>query len=257
MLKLLRKLRRAAYAGDVQSVADAICSDTNIINVANDGRWYEDRWQWLSALMLASREGHTDVVELLLKHGVDVDQRLQLAHGAEPDNQTALFFASRKYPRVVKLLLEYGADTNLSDWQGNTPLLVAAQKGELEIARLLLEHGADVNAKNKNEWAAVPDWRGITPLLFAAKRGELEIARLLLDHGADVNARNDNGVSALMFAAHSNHLETVKLLLTHSGIDVNQKNKKEDTALDVAKGRETKSLLVKAGAKRGEDSDLQ
>jgi len=104
----------------------------------------------------------------------------------------------------LERLLKEGADVNVKDDYGRTPLHVAAEKGEVEIVKLLLEKGADVNVKNNN---------GQTPLHYAASGGYTEIVKLLLERGADVNVKNKNVSTPLHDAAFGGYTEIVKLLL--------------------------------------------
>ena len=76
---------------------------------------------------------------------------------------------------MVRLLLEYGADPNISDDDHTTPLHEASSHGLLEAARLLLSHCAKVDEKDK---------RGRTPLQAAASNGHDEMTKLLVDIGA-------------------------------------------------------------------------
>jgi ankyrin repeat protein len=89
-------------------------------------------------LGLAASEGSADMVRLLLKHGADID--------ALADGRTALLAAigARDVP-MVELLLSAGADPNVGDGRGETPLSFAALNplGSLDIVRMLLRAGAD------------------------------------------------------------------------------------------------------------------
>jgi ankyrin repeat protein len=76
---------------------------------------------------------------------------------------------------IFRLLLEHGADINVQDNNGRTPLYVASLNGGLEVVRLLLELGADVKAKRNN---------GETAFQVAADRGHDEVVKLLREHGA-------------------------------------------------------------------------
>jgi hypothetical protein len=76
---------------------------------------------------------------------------------------------------VVRLLLEHGADINVQNQDGETPLHEASTYGALEVVRLLLEHGADVEAK---------DNYGKTVLQVAAEYGHDEVVEFLREHGA-------------------------------------------------------------------------
>ena len=77
-------------------------------------------------------------------------------------------------------LIKAGADVNVINKYGVTPMFIASQNGYLEIVDLLLEAGADVNTAHKES--------GLTPLWIAAQQGHSEIIRRLLKAGADVNA---------------------------------------------------------------------
>ncbi|CZR48127.1 uncharacterized protein FPRO_12737 [Fusarium proliferatum ET1] len=104
-------------------------------------------------------------VELLLQYGADVES-------TEMSFKTPLLVASAKgYPDIVRLLLEKGADTEVSHPAlDQAPLLVASASGHEDVVRLLLAHGAKVEAK---------DYRGLTARDRAVKQGHAEIAKLL------------------------------------------------------------------------------
>ena len=82
---------------------------------------------------------------------------------------------------VVKLLLDHGADANVSDSYGRTPIFYAASAKDLEIIGLLVDKGADVNAKAESDQ---------TPLMTAAADGDVATINYLIDRGANINARD-------------------------------------------------------------------
>jgi ankyrin repeat protein len=95
----------------------------------------------------------------------------------------------------VRELLHRGADVNVRDQDGRTPLFSAVLGGSVGLLGLLLESGADVNARDNDGWTA---------LHFAAQEYEPEITRILIARGADVNAQDEDGASVLwraVFAA--------------------------------------------------------
>ena len=102
--------------------------------------------------VLAAREGHLEVVRLLLEAGVDKD-------APNTDDRTALHIAAQEgHLEVVRLLLEAGADKDAADtdgWSGWPALLIAAKKGHLEVVRLLLDAGADQDAVDTDGWTAL------------------------------------------------------------------------------------------------------
>jgi ankyrin repeat protein len=104
----------------------------------------------------------------------------------------------------VKLLLAAGADPNVKDYAGFTPLHNAAEDGHAECMPLFLEKGADLEARTDND---------ATPLGIAAMAGDVEATKLLLEAGANPNVQNKFGVTPLFVAAGSGSLEVVELLI--------------------------------------------
>jgi len=141
-------------------------------------------------------------------------------------------------PAIVQSLLTHGADQNLADEHGWTPLLCSSINGNINIACCLLDHGADVNGKHQE---------GNTILIDAARRGDISLVQLFLSRGARVNVQNEWGMNALISACdadgaiyrdHSDRRRgsaaIVQLLIDH-GADVNLCSKDgNQTALGTA-----------------------
>lgn len=151
------------------------------------------------------------------------------------------------YPKVVKLLLELGADANLADATGLTPWQTCLMRrhdrvveDEYRKIRALLERsGADRRGEELfalEERAAAGDLPGVrelldngcpleaahaVPLGSALGNGHGEIAELLLQRGASVEGlgSEEHGMSLLMSCANQGQLEMVQLLVRH-GADV-------------------------------------
>lgn len=88
-----------------------------------------------TALMWATYKGRTDVVNLLLEKGADVN-----AHG-NYHISSLLWASGRGYTRIVQLLVSHGAKVNVGDKYGTTALVWACRKGYSEIVDCLLRAG--------------------------------------------------------------------------------------------------------------------
>lgn len=114
-----------------------------------------------------------------------------------------------------------GSKAEVRNAADESPLMLAALKGEMSLCQLLIKKGADVN---KPGWA---------PLHYAATNGHKDIMNLLLEENAYIDAASPNGTTPLMMAAHYSDASAVKLLL-EAGADPTLKNHQGLTAMDFA-----------------------
>lgn len=220
-------------------------------------RTQEPRDKWLppgglTPLLLAAREGCAACVDVLADAGADIDI-------VTPERHSALVIALiNGHYDAAGALIRNGADVNLADRVGRTPLYAAVDAhtpiesgrpapqdldnalSAYDIIKMLLDQGADVNAPLRQ---AVP-YRtkldrggdgvlgaGATPLVRAAKAADVPVVRLLLAYGADPMAATRNGVNALMMAANVAAREE----------DMTGRDKTDRTAI------ETIEILLEAG----------
>eukprot|EP00287_Rhodomonas_sp_CCMP768_P032000 CAMPEP_0202849540 /NCGR_PEP_ID=MMETSP1389-20130828/81037_1 /ASSEMBLY_ACC=CAM_ASM_000865 /TAXON_ID=302021 /ORGANISM="Rhodomonas sp., Strain CCMP768" /LENGTH=295 /DNA_ID=CAMNT_0049527565 /DNA_START=12 /DNA_END=899 /DNA_ORIENTATION=+ len=174
----------------------------------------------LTPLMFAASWGHTEVVSSLL--AVQADPNLASVNG----DSALIFAASGSHLLITRKLLNARANVNHQAQGTETALLMAAAKGNNEIVAELIEHDADVNLKSKG---------GVSALHFCAREGHRESAQSILAASADIDAQlHDNGWTPLMEAAHQGHLDLVKVLVLNSA-DTTHKSKSGRTALMLAR----------------------
>lgn len=129
--------------------------------------------------------------------------------------------------KVIKDILDKGANINARDEYGNTPLHLATCNLYLEISRLLLDRGAEVDAKDNN---------GETALYSCSDNRHdeiLPILQLLLDKGADINCTVNDGTTPLFRAAEAGYQHIVRLLLENKA-NVDAKTNDGWTPLNIA-----------------------
>lgn len=150
-------------------------------------------------LLAAAKNGNVETVAGLLRRGARVNAKFG------GNGETALHRATAHgHSKIVKFLLEQGADVNAPDDVGATALISASYHGYTETVRILLNAGADVNAKDTRH--------NFTALHEAARKGHLEIVKILVAKGADINIRTVDGRTALARAEAEGHIEIAKVL---------------------------------------------
>ena len=152
----------------------------------------------------------------LLRRGFDANTR-------DPDGQHGLFLAIRGGSKTVTELLLNWPKTEVESLNKSdeSPLMMAALRGELQWCKRLIERGAAVN---KTGWA---------PLHYAATNGHLDVISLLLEHHAFIDAESPNKSTPLMMAARYGSAEATQLLLDE-GAEPLLKNQLGMTAIDFA-----------------------
>ncbi|XP_021909583.1 potassium channel SKOR-like isoform X2 [Carica papaya] len=138
----------------------------------------------------------------------------------------------------LKRLIEAGADPSKRDYDGRSPLHIAASRGYEKITEFLIEQGLDVN---------IADKFGNTPLLEAIRNGNDQVVDLLVRGGASLKI-DDAGCFLCMIVAKRD-CDLLKRVLAN-GINPNSKNYDYRTALHVAAAEglySMASLLLEAG----------
>lgn len=146
-----------------------------------------------SGLLIAVREGSSKVANFLLKQP-SVKVELRNAAGESP----LMLAALRGQTELAERLIVRKAEVNKTGW---TPLHYACSNPKPEsvaMVRLLLEHHAYIDAESPNK---------STPLMMAAQYGHADLVSLLLEEGADPQLRNEQGLTAIDFARRASRDE--------------------------------------------------
>ena len=214
-----------------------------------------EKWRDQTALMWAAAEQQPAMVRLLLSRGAQVDTRSLVNNWArqvtsEPRMQarpsggfTSLLYAARSgCLECAQLLIKAGADPNLTDPDGVSPLLEAVLNFHFDLAAFLVKHGVDVD--HWDMWGRAPLYAAVDldalPVGGRADRPSLDrttslqLINMLLVAGANPNLqlklfppyrslRDDRGADALLTvgatpllrAAKGGDLPAIRLLLAH------------------------------------------
>jgi ankyrin repeat protein len=170
----------------------------------------EDFWD-MAPLHWAVTCRNTAMVNLLLEKGANPNNKgrfrrkrhMPLADG--PRKGTPLGLAvSYNYMEIVRILIQYGAGVNETDYSSMTPLIWSITKNFPSLTALLLQNGANVNLRNPI---------GKTPLHIAAALGNETIVRQLIQAGAPINARDIEAYSPVHESAYRGHPHVTRLLI--------------------------------------------
>ncbi|MEH6937148.1 ankyrin repeat domain-containing protein [Bacillus sp. JJ664] len=162
MIETITTLFHAAEIGDHQLVDKLLSEQPALVNKENESG--------LTLLGIAAHFGKIEVVKNLLSHGAEINAISHSKISFIPQN-TALHasIAGAKSIETIECLLLNGADCNIKDSEGHTPLHIAAFEGSISIAKLLIGNGAKIYKSNA----------GKTPLHIAEERNHTEFSHFL------------------------------------------------------------------------------
>ncbi|MEI0492217.1 ankyrin repeat domain-containing protein [Brachyspira intermedia] len=211
------------------------------IKLVQDGKYYEiekllssedsNNIDGYDELMNAISKGDMKALEKLIKDDTDLNKQY--------DKITPLgLAAARNDKEMVKFLVEKGADINLEDGYGYTPLIKAMKYRNIDLAKNIVDLKPDLNA--------ICSATGDTPLTYLAREVWFgtDLCYYMIKNGADVNKKNDNGDTPLIVAVE-NVVGSYGMLgvIINMGADYNIKNKEGKTAMDIVIEEDDKSAL--------------
>lgn len=194
----------------------------------------DDKSRPLTPFHLASRQGRTDILRILIEKGVNPEEVFK--------DHTALMRSSSFSTGNDSLLylLEKGVNPN-TQIKGTSALTIAISFFNFSGVKILVERGADLELQDK---------KGDTALTLATMEANLlNIVDYLIAKGANINHQNNQGSTALMLAVIDSNEAVVQRLL-NAGANVHLKDKKRRTALQLSKNKQNiRDLLKKYGAR--------
>lgn len=212
--------------GNRWEVAKAIIQaprvDVNKRGTHEDG--FGNTWE-RTPLLIAAENGQTEIVDLLLKKGADINARDRTNGAPLSQGNTALILAAAmNHLDTVRLLLAQAKkpDVLLKEREGKTAFWFAVANENLEMTKLLLSHGSKIN---------LPDKSGASVLTTTVLHKKYDVLDFLVSKGADINKADNNGttpfVAAIGFKNKNKtvvlkYLEkflTFKPRLNHAGVD--------------------------------------
>jgi len=195
----------------------------------------------MTALHQAVASNNKKVVRALVSHPLAAE----FVDLATADGDTPLHFAVfRGRPRMVKALLDAGANVLAVNTSGASALAIAVRCDNKEIVEMLADHHKSLDLFNLTT-------KGFTPLMIAASLGRRKMVKVLVQKHPDWLAVVSNGLTAFLIACSQGHARTAGLLLDKDTSQLEAKTTEGCTALILAaKGNHgsTVDLLVERGA---------
>ena len=212
-----------------------------------------NRVQGLTHFHLACTNALEDVVQLFIRHGVDVNIQVPIGKGNRGDTPLHLAY---KNLNIVKVLLDHGANVCIMNENGQTPLYcaivdgcedvidamlaaqitnehchvnpenddglshfdIACMRQSSEIVAGFIEREVHVNAQTKG---LTRHWSYYSPLHFAVLFSNIEVVKVLLNHGTSVYTEDSFGCTPLHLAVMDDDRLILAVSLLEAGADVN------------------------------------
>ncbi|WP_286706065.1 ankyrin repeat domain-containing protein [Flavobacterium sp. 38-13] len=181
---------------DVQGMAKALENGANVNTADNHKN---------SLLLIATRNGHTEMAKLLVQHGADVNQQ------SDNLDSAFLYAGASGQTELVKLYLDNGARFDVFNRYNGTALIPACERGHVETVRLLANtKNFPIDHVNRLGWTALME----AIVLGDGSKKYQEIVQILKDAGSRLDIPDNDGISPLQHAKKRGFKEIVKILQT-------------------------------------------
>ncbi|WXC60871.1 hypothetical protein SNK03_006754 [Fusarium graminearum] len=216
-------------------------------NLDINRRVHKERYRY--PLIAAMAKGDKNSVITLLglsstiHDGADIAKTLVCNIDAGGANRNPLSWACEHgHLGIVKVLMSRSSQNNDTRNGMPTPLMLASQKGHIDIAKFLIDYGVDIHKTVKRKNA----------ISLASAEGHAMVVRMLFDAGADLHFSNADGASLLSLAADHINEEVVKFLLG-KGLPVNGVDRFGKGPLQYAARRKGSTGVMKELLRQGAD----
>ncbi len=168
-------------------------------------------------LQLAAHLGRTQALHLMTNGGFNINENVENLNVC-----AAHLAAIEGHTDCIMVMIQQGANVELRDKYGRTPLFLAVACGQAEVTTCLIRHGADVDSIATGGLDT-----GRTALHAAASGGFVEIVQILLNSNAKLNVQDYEGYTPMHIAARDEHPEIVRMLVkAGASMDVQDKGGK-------------------------------
>lgn len=193
-----------------------------------DVNYYDEDFKPLVNLAILYEE--TEIAKVLLED-YDADPNI---YDADYDFWLPINYAIyNEDVDAIKMLAEHGADLEKREYLGDTPLMVAADRG-IEVVQCLVELGADISAVDDDGWGVAH---------YAARRANVQVYEYVVDHGADEHLITDEGYSVGHLSLTSGDVVFVEYMMLR-GFELTQPVENGDTLLHMAGSSEVADYIM-------------
>ncbi|GAA0161296.1 homeodomain transcription factor [Lithospermum erythrorhizon] len=241
-----RRLYEAAVKGDVNALQELIQQDELILDRVSLTSFNE------TPLHVAVIKGHLNFAKEILKHNP------QLSNDLDSRKSSPLHMAALKGDlEMLKLLVRVDPGMCLAgDKDGRNPIHLASMKGRVEVLKWLVRTRPQAAFEKTN--------KGETILHLCVKYNQLEalkfVVGVVFDDHELIAAKDDYGNTILHLAVLGKHIEIIRYLVMLKKVEINEKNGRDETALDILSygqrdvlDLEISDILREAGGLRAKD----